>query len=95
MTPRPRPRPRLLAYYGGKVVDMHAFCDAHGFPGLSAKSRFSLACMRVTDNERDGYVLEGEKLYRLTRSSRKVLFVADGDERTRVLAEILGKQFAK
>lgn len=78
---------RLLAYYDGKIVDMNAFCDERkAFIG-DRKQRFHLACMRVLDNVRTGYVLEGDKLY-LNTQGKRTAYLVTGEERERVLREI-------
>ncbi len=79
-TRRRRAPARIVAYYSGKVVGMDYIPDP--------KQRFSLACYRVRDNVGEGYVLEGEKLYRISPASRMAKIVLDSGERERVLAEI-------
>lgn len=75
---------RLLAFYGGKVVDMNAAL-AERVP--DAKQRFRYACMRVVDNVGTGYVIEGDKVYFLSPASRMAKIVT-GEARDKVLAEI-------
>jgi hypothetical protein len=70
---------KLLAYYNGKVVDM-AYV-------LHSPSAFSLACMRVTDNFREGYVIEDGKVYHVSRAF-KIAKIIGGAPRDRVLAEV-------
>lgn len=73
----------MFAYYNGKIVDMEPLrpqCP-------DARRLFSLACYRVRDNAKQGYVLDGTKLYFLSPASRMAKLVS-GEERTRVLAEI-------
>ena len=72
----------MLAYYSGKIVDM-AYVDH--IP--EARRRFSLACARVLDNAKQGYVLDGDKLYFLSPASRLAKLVK-GEERAKVMAEI-------
>lgn len=70
----------VKCYYSGKVVDMSYVPDP--------KMRFSLACHRVRDNAGTGYVVEGEKVYHLSPSSRMAKLVKDEGERARILMEI-------
>lgn len=73
----------LLAYYNGKIVDMSYVNDR--VP--DKRRRFSLACCRVTDNAKDGYVIEGDKVFYTSRTMRTAKLVS-GEERDRVLAEV-------
>lgn len=73
----------LLAYYDGKVVDM-----AYIFDRVADKrQRFHLACCRVTDNARGGYIVEDGKVYSVSRSYRSARIVR-GEARDEVLAEV-------
>jgi hypothetical protein len=74
---------KIYCYYSDKVVDM-AYVP-------TLKMRFHLACMRVTDNTKSGYVLDGEKLYFVSTSSHVAKIVLDVGERVRVLAEIAAR----
>ncbi len=48
---------------------------------------FSYACMRVRDNAGSGYVLEGDKVYRISPASRMAKILA-GEERDKALLEM-------
>lgn len=73
--------PRVTCHYQGKVYDMNYI----PYP----KQRFSYACMRIHDNSAwPGYVVEGEKVYAITRGSRMAKIVTDDTERARVLADV-------
>jgi len=75
--------PPVTAYYNGKAAGMEYVPDA--------KQRFKYACMRVVDNARDGYVVEGEKVYYLTREKRSAKFLT-GEEREAALTAIYKMQ---
>jgi hypothetical protein len=79
---RAKPALAVWAVYGGKAYSMDYVPDP--------KRRFSFAGMRVSDNAGGGYVVEGEKVYAIRRSSRKATPVT-GDERATVLS-IVGIQ---
>lgn len=79
---------KLLAFYDGKVVDM-----AYAMAAVAPKRAFSVACMRVTDNTREGYVIEDGKVYRVSRAFRSAKIVT-GDDRERVLADVAKLQEA-
>jgi len=70
----------VLAFYSGKVVDMGYIPDP--------KRRFSFAGMRVLDNAPSGYIIDGMKVYSVSRSYRmaKILPEAQAQE---VLAEVV------
>ena len=72
---------RVFAFYNGKLVDMDYVPDP--------KRRFNFAGMRVSDNASKGYVLDGEKVYAITRASRTAKLLS-GDDREAALAEIAG-----
>lgn len=69
----------VKAFYNGKVVDMAYVQDP--------KKRFSLAAYRIQDNMAEGYVLDGEKVYKISKRGGTAKLVA-GDEREVVLAEV-------
>ena len=76
---KPRRKTDVYAYYSGKVASM-AYIP-------NPKERFKYGCMRVSDNAGEGYVLEGDKLYSISRSYRSAKPVT-GDIRDRIVAAI-------
>lgn len=66
----------MFAIYNDKAVN----CDH-----LPEKQRFHLACMRVLDNAKEGYVVDGERVYHLSPRSRLAKIVKNEDTRLRVL----------
>lgn len=85
MPKQPKAPLKVWAVYDGKALDMERTGAGTEIPpGM----RFHLACMRITDNNHDGYAVEGDKVYRVLRSKRTAMIVKDGDERARVLALI-------
>jgi hypothetical protein len=73
--------PTVLAYYAGQVVDMTG-------------SGFKLACMRVVDNSPSGYVLDGAKLYQVSRAVRVARRVV-GEEHDSIIRSMLVVEEAK
>lgn len=78
MAPRKQPA-SVTCYYDGKAVDMSYVPDP--------KRRFAFGCMRVTDNTTHGFVVEGDKVYEVSRAFRSARIVT-GPMRDAVLAEI-------
>ena len=70
-----------LAYYNGNVYDMDYVPDP--------KQRYQFAYYRITDNGFSGYVLDGSRLYKVSKyGNRNGKLVSDPEEKDRVLAEI-------
>lgn len=72
----------VLAYYNGNVYDMDYVSDP--------KQRYQFAYYRITDNGFSGYILEGTRLYKITKyGNRNGKLLSPGDEeRERVMAEM-------
>ena len=64
MKPIKKPPPRVIAFYQGKVVDLSNLA-------VEPKRRFTFAAMRVTDNAPDGYVVEGDRVYSVSRRTAR------------------------
>lgn len=79
MTGRHKSPVPVSCCYNGKVVSMDYVPDP--------KMRFSLACYRVRDNAGTGYVMEGDKVYRISPAS-KMAKILTGEAREHALAEI-------
>lgn len=66
----PKPTKDVGCFYNGKYVSMDYITDP--------KARFAMACMRVVDNAKDGFVAEGEKVYYVSRASRGAKLISGG-----------------
>ena len=80
MSRTPKKTQIVYAIYDDKVVNMDYIADA--------KHRFSMGCYRVRDNANSGYVVEGEKVYRITPAKRMAM-ILHGEEADAVLAKVL------
>jgi hypothetical protein len=57
----------ITAHYNGKCVDMSYIADP--------KARFKYAGMRIDDNATSGYIVDGEKVYAVTRGKRTAVLL--------------------
>lgn len=70
----------VFSFYNGKVVSMNYIPDP--------KKRFSFAGMRALDNAKEGYIIDGEKVYHVSHAFRLAKLVT-GADRDRILEEVL------
>lgn len=68
-----------FAVYDGKVVDL-----GH----VPEKQRFHIACCRVTDNVKDGYVVEGRTVYTVSQAYKAARIVRDETVKAEILAKL-------
>lgn len=68
---------RVFAVYNDKAVDC-----GH----LPEKQRFHLACCRVTDNAKAGFVVEGNNVYAVSQSFKSARIIKDAEARKVVLS---------
>jgi hypothetical protein len=73
------PPATVLSFYDGKVVDMGYVPDP--------KRRFSFAGMRALDNAPSGYIIDGTKVYSVSRAYRMAKIMT-GEAAQAVLAEV-------
>ncbi len=77
---------KVYAVYNGKAVDMDYILARVPDP----KKRFSFAGMRILDNAPSGYIVDGDKVYSVSRSYRMAKLIKDENESAPIIALATG-----